>query len=35
VAYSAPVGTAARQALDQLAAWTATPDDAAAITSGD
>jgi transcriptional regulator with XRE-family HTH domain len=35
VAYSAPVGTAAWEALDRLAGWTAAPDDAAAITSGD
>jgi len=33
VAYSAPTGSAARQALDQLASWTAAPDDAAPITS--
>jgi transcriptional regulator with XRE-family HTH domain len=33
VAYSAPAGSAARQALDQLASWTTAPDDAAAITS--
>lgn len=34
VAYSAPAGSAARRALDQLANWTAAPDDPAAITSG-
>ena len=34
VAYSAPAGSAAREALDQLASWTTTPDNAAAITSG-
>jgi transcriptional regulator with XRE-family HTH domain len=33
VAYSAPAGSAARKALDQLASWTTAPDDAAAITS--
>ena len=35
VAYSAPAGTAAWEALDRLAGWTVAPDDAAAITSGD
>jgi transcriptional regulator with XRE-family HTH domain len=34
VAYSAPAGSAARKALDQLANWTTAPNDAAAITSG-
>jgi transcriptional regulator with XRE-family HTH domain len=33
VTYSAPAGSAARKALDQLASWTTAPDDAAAITS--
>jgi transcription regulator MmyB-like protein len=33
VAYSAPTGSAARKALDQLASWTTAPKDAAAITS--
>ncbi len=34
VAYSAPAGSAARRALDQLANWTTVPNDAAAITTG-
>jgi len=34
VAYSAPAGSAARKALDQLANWTTAPHDATAITSG-
>jgi transcriptional regulator with XRE-family HTH domain len=34
VAYSAPAGSAARQALDQLASWTTAPDSVAPITSG-
>jgi transcriptional regulator with XRE-family HTH domain len=33
VAYSAPAGSAAQYALDQLASWTTAPGDAAAITS--
>jgi transcription regulator MmyB-like protein len=33
VAYSAPSGSAARKALDQLASWTTAPNDATAITS--
>jgi len=33
VAYSAPAGSAAHEALDQLARWTTAPDDAAAITT--
>ena len=33
VAYSAPAGSAAQEALDQLASWTTAPDDPAAITT--
>lgn len=34
VTYSAPVGSAAQKALDQLATWTTAPDNATALISG-